>query len=866
MRRILILVGVSWAANVCVAQIADNFSDGDFVNNPTWAGTAADFIVNASQQLQLNNSIAATSYLTTPVSTDLTTADAEWQLYVKQGFAPSGSNYGRIYLMSDQADLTQPLNGYYVQLGEAGAADAPELFRQTGTSRISVCHAATSGSIAASFSIRLKITRSSSGQWQLLADYTGGTSFSLEATATDATHTAFGFSGMMCVYTVSNSTKFYFDDFSLTTTPIPDTTPPELTEVAVIDRTTLNLLFSEPLETSSATLPSNYSVNPEIGTAASASLQPGNKTVRVSFSSEFRNGHQHRASVTGVKDVAGNTMEAVDRDFLFFQAVPAKNKSIVITEILPDPSPQVGLPDAEFIEIFNRSPDPFDLNGWKLSDGSSVATLPAQILLPQEYRVFTSSGNAGKFSSNLPVTGLSNFPTLNNDGDALTLKDPGGLLVDSVNYTLNWYRNIDKQEGGWSLEIIDMENICGEETNWTAAENVNGGTPGTSNSVKASKPDLTGPRLLSVVPVKSNQLLLTFDEKLAQSPAATFTLSPEQTITHSGFRDRSLREIILDLGADLVNRQLYSVRVSNLYDCAGNSIQENHNSQNFALPEAADSLDVVINEILFNPRSGGVDFVEIFNISPKYINLKGWKVSNFENGSVKNSEIITSTDFLLAPGGYLALTPDPVILKNHYPNADESNFFKCDLPGMSDDEGSVALVSDANELIDQFFYDHSMHSALIQDEEGVSLERISVFQPTNDPANWKSATSVSGFATPGAINSNTRPETAVAAGSVVIDPEVFSPGSGVSDFTKINYSFEQASCIANVKVYDQQGHLVKTIANNQTLDSAGFLRWEGDRDDGSKARMGYYVVWFEVLDLSGSIQTYRKRVAVAARD
>ena len=62
------------------AQVVDNFSDGNFTNNPTWSGTTADFIVNSSQQLQLNNTVAATSYLTTP-TTRVDTSSSYYFIY-----------------------------------------------------------------------------------------------------------------------------------------------------------------------------------------------------------------------------------------------------------------------------------------------------------------------------------------------------------------------------------------------------------------------------------------------------------------------------------------------------------------------------------------------------------------------------------------------------------------------------------------------------------------------------------------------------------------------------------------------------------------------------------------------------------------
>jgi hypothetical protein len=57
------------------------------------------------------------------------------------------------------------------------------------------------------------------------------------------------------------------------------------------------------------------------------------------------------------------------------------------------------------------------------------------------------------------------------------LKTNTGQLVDSVNYNTDWYRDDDKLEGGWTLEMIDPNNICGEENNWSSSENPAGGTP-----------------------------------------------------------------------------------------------------------------------------------------------------------------------------------------------------------------------------------------------------------------------------------------------------------------------------------------------------------------------------------------------------
>src|SRR5882762_6633711 len=156
----------SWSG--LAAQTNDSFSDGNFSTNPVWSGSTAQFITNGSQQLQLNNTVGGTSYLSTDFSV-FSIDDFEWQVYVKQGFSPSGSNYGRVYLLSNESDLTKPLNGYYVQFGEAGSNDAVELFRQTGPLSTSVCRA-SNGAIATSFALRVKIVRDHTGIWKLFVD------------------------------------------------------------------------------------------------------------------------------------------------------------------------------------------------------------------------------------------------------------------------------------------------------------------------------------------------------------------------------------------------------------------------------------------------------------------------------------------------------------------------------------------------------------------------------------------------------------------------------------------------------------------------------------------------------------------------
>jgi len=860
MKKIQTIIFWVGMTTVCFGQVTDDFSDSDFTSNPSWTGSTSQFMVNPSKQLQLNNTIAGQSFLSTPLITS-SLDNYEWQFYVKQTFSPSGSNYGRVYLVSDQSDLTQPLNGYYLQFGEALSNDAIELFRQNGSTSSSVCRG-MNGAIASSFSVRIKVTRDNAGLWSLYVDYKGETNFVLDAKGTDLAFDTSSFLGVYCNYTISNDTKFYYDDFYAGPHQT-DSTPPSVVKDSTLSVNSISVLFSEPVDGISSQTVSNYSVNNSIGIPLSATLQPDGETVLLGFAKDFISGVQNQLSISGVMDLAGNAMAISTLPCAFFQFLPANPKDIIFTEIFPDPSPQVGLPAQEYIEIYNRSSNPFDLSGWKLSDGVSTATFTSKIILPQQYWIVVANASVNLFAGFGNVIGLSNFPTLNNSGDHLMLFNPAKQIVDSISYTLDWYHDPDKQEGGWSIEIIDINNNCGEEDNWTASEDSSGGTPGRQNSVFASKPDLTGPQLLSVTPVSSTVLKLTFNEKLEKDLSTTrFTITPSISISKKYFPDLSLRQILLELSPGLALRELYMIVVDNLTDCSGNLIQQSFNQLPFALPEPADSLDLVVNEILFNPRPGGVDFVEVYNRSPKYINLKNWQLGNFQSNAIANSQVITSNDFILSPSNYLTFTSDPAMLTTQYPQAVSKNLVKTTLPSLPDDQGTIALQDNDSLIIDHFFYSENMHSPYIKDNEGVSLERISFSEPTNDVNNWKSANASAGFATPGFINSNSRLESSFTENAITLDPEIFSPSIPGKDFSKINYKFDKSGKVANVKILDTQGRLIKTLANNETLGYEGFYRWDGDRDDGGLARVGYYVLWFEVFDGSGLVNVYRKRAVI----
>ena len=841
------------------AQLTDNFSDGNFDGNPIWSGDKSKFIVNAGKLKLQAPAVSETAFLSTPSQA---IHNGSWEAYLQMDFNPSSTNYAKIYLVSDQPNLSGALNGYFVKAGNT--AREISLYRQTGSIETKIIDGLDDRINLTTVKVKIKVTRNALGTWQLFSDVGPSGHYVLEGAFIDVTHTNSSYFGIHCTYTATRSDKFWFDDLIVTGTTVPDTTPPTIQTVTTLNQQQVRVLFSEPIEQTTAQTGNNFLVV-NLGTAASAVLQPDQKTIVLNFSAAMINGVTYALQVSGMKDIAGNVMITTRVNILYFQAVASKNKDIIVTEIFPDPSPQIGLPGVEFIEIYNRAQNPFNLEGWKLSDGSSTGIFPSQIILPGEYWIVAAATAINLFAGLGKTIGLTNFPTLNNAADMIMLENADHLTIDSINYDIGWYRDEDKQEGGWTLELIDPGNPCGVEDNWTASENPKGGTPGDKNSVFANKPDLTGPKPLSVFPESSTRLALVFDEKLDPGSLSleNFTIHPSTAISKVFFKDISLRTIELDVFRNFVTRQGYVLDVKNIRDCNRNLMLPA--DLNFGLPEKADSLDVVVNEILFNPRTGGVDFVEVFNSSPKFLNLKNWKIGNYVDGVPTGISMLFDKDVLFYPQGFAVFTRDPLIVKSQYPPSIVENLFKVSLPGLQDDSGSIFIQDDAGHIVDEVTYSKEWHSTFIKNDEGVSLERIDVTAPTNSQANWTSASATAGFATPGFGNSQLRTENRVDEGDVSIVPEIFSPSGGSNDFIQIQYRFDQGGWVANVKVYDQQERLQKTITNNETIGPEGFFRWDGDRDDGSKTRMGYYVVRFEVFNAFGSVKTFLKRVVVSSR-
>ena len=571
-----------------------------------------------------------------------------------------------------------------------------------------------------------------------------------------------------------------------------------------------------------------------------------------------------------------------DSDYLYpgKRAVPLRNnfsyqppdtaqyQDVRINEILLDVNPIISLPEAEFIELYNRSTKTFNLAGWKYSDATTAsATLPAFYLEPDSYVILCRIADTAAFKSYGQVLGLSTFPTLNDGGDEVEIFDATGKLIDKTNYTTTTYQDATKAAGGWSLELIDPATSCGESGNYKASTNPTGGTPGTRNSVFDSTPDTQPPLLQHVQVVAPDQLKLIFSEPLDKATTlnpALFSVSDNLSITRVSFMEPVLNIILLQLSGNLEPRKLYTVQAQNIRDCPGNVISPAA-IVTIALPEAAAIGDVVINEVLFNPRSGGVDFVELVNRSPKYINIQNWRLGNIQPDTATDTRLITGEALVLGPQQYLVLTTKPEVVRGHYPAAKRETFLPMSTLSAYPDEAGTVTILDANQkIIDRFSYQENMHFDLLEDVNGVSLERISLAGDSS-ASNWHSAASTVGYATPGYQNSQYA-NLEMARQIFTIEPKIFTPDNdGYNDFTTIRYEAQLNGTVANITIFDAQGREIKRLVKNELLARNGFFQWDGLDERSRKVPMGHYILFIEIFNSSGQVKAYKETVVVGAR-
>jgi hypothetical protein len=554
---------------------------------------------------------------------------------------------------------------------------------------------------------------------------------------------------------------------------------------------------------------------------------------------------------------------------VFPAIIRAQNRyDIVIDELMADPTPQTGLPNNEWIELKNITNAPVNLQNWRIGDASGQSgPMPNFILQPDSFVIVCASNAVASLSSFGTVISVTSFPSLDNDGDQLFLKAANGTIIHALSYSLPWYGNELKKEGGWTLEMMDTKSPCEGIGNWKASIHAAGGTPGTKNSIDAINNDQTAPQLIRAYTTDNTTIILVFDEPVDSLKGATtsnYAISGGLTFASAVTLSPLFNTIQLKTSSALTTNTVYVISVENIADCKNNLIGA-ANKIRVGLPADPAIGEWIINEIVFNPRPNAYDYIEYYNNSNKIFDAAKLYIANRNGtGSVSSIKALSAAPVYIFPGDHLVVTEDPGNLALNYLVKNPDNVLAISsLPSFPDDGGTVVALNFQGSVVDEVNYKKGWHFKLIANDEGVALERIDPNRSSQDETNWHSAASTAGYGTPTYENSQYRQLPGTMA-VMEISPKIFSPDNdGRDDIAFIRYKMDASGYIANIAIFDAAGRPVRNLVLNGILGVSGFWSWDGLDDKGKKLPVGSYILFTEIFNLQGRKERFKNVVVLA---
>jgi hypothetical protein len=553
------------------------------------------------------------------------------------------------------------------------------------------------------------------------------------------------------------------------------------------------------------------------------------------------------------------------------------SQTIIINEIMYAP----GSSEPEWVEIYNTSQDTIDLKNWKISDEkTSLKNIISSVSVtigPREYCIITS--NTSDFTAvhtDIPSQIIQSlkFPSLNNDGDAVVIFDTRGAIMDSVRYFPTWGGS-----DGVSLERIEYNGLSNDSTNWGPSGDSSGSTPGAQNYLTPLEYDLRVLRLSAESPSITSATINVVIKNVGHQPVNAFTCSLFYDANGDSISQPSELLETESISTPLLFKD--SVRINfqwnnpppgkNLIVAVVDYSLDMRLSDNIlfgAIKNTFRHNALVINEIMYEPKSGDAEYVELFNPGKESVNIWNWKLSDFLDTSTTSMKYVISQSSMVVNSEEFLVVAFDSIIYNRFSNLEDSNLrviIKDGSVSLNNDGDDIILTDLTGETIDSVRYDPSWHNPDIEDVSGRSLERINPDLQTNDRRNWSTCANPLG-GTPGKQNSLFTTSTPSSA-KLSFSPNPFSPdGDGFEDITMLNYQLPTTTALIRIRIYDVNGRLVRTLANTEPSGSTGEIIWDGYNDKRERARMGIYIALLEALDgIGGSVETVKGTVVVAVK-
>ena len=372
-----------------------------------------------------------------------------------------------------------------------------------------------------------------------------------------------------------------------------------LSSANVISNTEIDLNFSKIVDiTTAQTLP-NYIVDNGIGSPTSAIIEETDSSqVHLTFATEFISGENYILTINNIQDRYGNPIEETNYSFMYNET---QQFDIVINELMVDVSPiPVALPAEKYIELYNNSDFDINLSNWTLQIGTNSASVfPNITILAHEYVIICEDNAETSFTAygtTIPILTASQLTSTT--GKRITIRNNLGQIIEAIIYSPDWYQDPEKDDGGWSLERIDVDNVCNQDNNWRASNNYIGGTPGMLNSVTGNNPDNDSPAIENVEFISSKEVLIDFTENVDTATAFVginyILTSSEPNVTPLYFSvdENDYSKIYIEFLSNF-DIGTNTIQITNIADNCSNTIADTTISFNYEL----------INPYIVEPKS-----------------------------------------------------------------------------------------------------------------------------------------------------------------------------------------------------------------------------------------------------------------------
>ncbi|MDG5799237.1 lamin tail domain-containing protein [Marinilabiliaceae bacterium ANBcel2] len=544
---------------------------------------------------------------------------------------------------------------------------------------------------------------------------------------------------------------------------------------------------------------------------------------------------------------------------------PERN-SVIISEVMFNPSEKTALPNSQFIELYNRGNHPVELNGFSISNHRQTVLLKSKLIYPHQYLLLADKRDKELWKAYAisPIY-LSPWLSLLLTEGEIVLKDSKGRVINSLNY----HRGIDhidyKRSGGWSIEIIDPDNLSGDDSNWRYSKAEEGGTPGDQNSTFAHNPDNLFFYITDYHLNSDSCLTIRFSKPIdtlsVNKSSFTITSLENIEIEKIVFEEKFLKSITLCFSASLKKDKKYSLSFNKRPVDIGGTSLDTVEELLFALPVIPKKNSVVINELLFDPVEESARFIELYNRSNKPIDLSSMTITrDNQNGDPERLIEICKERKVLMPASLVVLTEDKEKLINYYKIDRKYHIVEVpQFPHLRINGGTLFLTLSNGKVVDKLNYSPAMHFPLLPATKGVSLERICSEEPSSNCGNWHSASANQNYATPGEPNSQSRPKLKHASSKIIsTKPDLFIPEDDHNNKLYINYNFPSQGNSVTIKIYSRTGVEVRELVNNRLTGQTGFFTWDGTDNKGNRLPVGIYIIHVSSFTTNGNVKEFKE--------